>query len=225
MREARAVVERVLASGRRSTGSTRASARSRATASRSRRSAASRSRPSPTRPATYGRPLATDVVRAMMLTRANGMAKAGVGVRRELVELLVAAAQRGRAPDRAHGRLGRAGRPLGDGRHRQGADRPRLRRVPRRVAARAPRRCARAGLEPIELEAKEALALISLERRHDGPRLARAGRRRRPRREHADRGRAELRGVRREPLGDPRGGGADAARTPARWRPRRACAS
>src|SRR5579864_9050230 len=33
---------------------------------------------------------ATDVVRAMMLTRANGMAKAGVGVRRELVEMLVA---------------------------------------------------------------------------------------------------------------------------------------
>ncbi|MCP9491257.1 MAG: aromatic amino acid ammonia-lyase [Solirubrobacteraceae bacterium MAG38_C4-C5] len=26
------------------------------------------------------------VVRAMMLTRANGMAKAGVGVRRELIE-------------------------------------------------------------------------------------------------------------------------------------------
>ena len=37
----------------------------------------------------YGRPLATDVVRAMMVTRANGMAKAGVGVRRELVQLLV----------------------------------------------------------------------------------------------------------------------------------------
>ena len=37
----------------------------------------------------YGRPLATDVVRAMMLARANGMAKAGVGVRRELVEALV----------------------------------------------------------------------------------------------------------------------------------------
>src|SRR5579862_379561 len=38
----------------------------------------------------YGQVLATDVVRAMMLSRANGMAKAGVGVRRELVELLVA---------------------------------------------------------------------------------------------------------------------------------------
>ena len=38
----------------------------------------------------HGRPLPTDVVRAMMLTRANGMAKAGVGVRRELVELIVA---------------------------------------------------------------------------------------------------------------------------------------
>jgi histidine ammonia-lyase len=39
--------------------------------------------------ASYGRPLATDVVRAMMLSRVNGMLKAGVGVRRELIELLV----------------------------------------------------------------------------------------------------------------------------------------
>ena len=38
----------------------------------------------------YGRPLATDVVRAMMVSRVNGMLKAGVGVRRELIELLVA---------------------------------------------------------------------------------------------------------------------------------------
>jgi histidine ammonia-lyase len=36
----------------------------------------------------YGRPLPVPVVRAMMLTRANGMAKAGVGVRRELIELI-----------------------------------------------------------------------------------------------------------------------------------------
>jgi histidine ammonia-lyase len=32
--------------------------------------------------ASYGQPLATDIVRAMMVARANGMAKAGVGVRR-----------------------------------------------------------------------------------------------------------------------------------------------
>ena len=38
----------------------------------------------------YGRPLPTDVVRAMMVSRINGMLKAGVGVRRELIELLVA---------------------------------------------------------------------------------------------------------------------------------------
>lgn len=37
----------------------------------------------------YGRPLATDVVRAMMVSRVNGMLKAGVGVRRELIEALV----------------------------------------------------------------------------------------------------------------------------------------
>ncbi len=38
----------------------------------------------------YGRPLPTDVVRAMMASRVNGMLKAGVGVTRELIELLVA---------------------------------------------------------------------------------------------------------------------------------------
>ena len=38
----------------------------------------------------YGRPLATDVVRAMIVSRVNGMLKAGVGVTRELIELLVA---------------------------------------------------------------------------------------------------------------------------------------
>ena len=69
----------------------------------------------------YGRPLATDVVRAMMLARANGMAKAGVGVRRELVELLVALLNAGVHPIVRMSRLGRAGRPLGDVGHRQGA--------------------------------------------------------------------------------------------------------
>jgi histidine ammonia-lyase len=38
----------------------------------------------------YGRPLPTDVVRGMMVSRVNGMLKAGVGVTRELIELLVA---------------------------------------------------------------------------------------------------------------------------------------
>src|SRR6201996_5705413 len=38
----------------------------------------------------YGRPLPTDIVRAMMVSRVNGMLKAGVGVRRELIELIVA---------------------------------------------------------------------------------------------------------------------------------------
>ena len=37
----------------------------------------------------YGRPLPRDVVRAMMLARANGMATAGVGVRCELAQLLL----------------------------------------------------------------------------------------------------------------------------------------
>src|ERR1022692_2732409 len=43
----------------------------------------------------YGPPVPTDIVRAMMVSRVNGMVKAGVGVRRELIELLVAALNAG----------------------------------------------------------------------------------------------------------------------------------
>lgn len=107
----------------------------------------------------YGRPLATEVVRAMMVTRANGMAKAGVGVRRELVELLVAALNAGVHPVvRSIGSVGQGdlsemsdigkvligiGRAEVDGEILRGGD-----------------ALARVGLEPIELAAKEALALI-----------------------------------------------------------------
>ena len=84
----------------------------------------------------YGRPLATDVVRAMMVSRVNGMLKAGVGVRRELIELLVALLNADVHPVvRMVGSVG-PGRSVGDGRHRQGADRPRLGRVRARDAAR-----------------------------------------------------------------------------------------
>jgi histidine ammonia-lyase len=46
----------------------------------------------------YGQPLDTDIVRAMMTARANGMAKAGVGVRREVVLQLVEALNAGLHP-------------------------------------------------------------------------------------------------------------------------------
>lgn len=46
----------------------------------------------------YGQPLSTEVVRAMMLTRANSMAKAGVGVRRELILQLLAMLEAGVHP-------------------------------------------------------------------------------------------------------------------------------
>ena len=48
--------------------------------------------------ASYGQPLHTDIVRAMMVARANGMAKAGVGVRREVVVQLVEALNAGVHP-------------------------------------------------------------------------------------------------------------------------------
>jgi histidine ammonia-lyase len=109
---------------------------------------------------TYGRPLATDVVRAMMLTRANGMAKAGVGVRRELVELLIAALNAGVHP------IVRMVGSVGQGDLSEMADVGKVligrgyaeyegETLPGAEAMQ------RAGLEPIVLEAKEALALVS----------------------------------------------------------------
>jgi histidine ammonia-lyase len=108
----------------------------------------------------YGRPLATDVVRAMMLTRANSMAKAGVGVRRELILLLVDALNGGVHPIvREVGSVGQGdlsemadiGKVLiGMGRAEVGG-----RVLSGREALTA------VGLEPIELAPKEALALIS----------------------------------------------------------------
>jgi histidine ammonia-lyase len=108
----------------------------------------------------YGRLLSTEVVRAMMLTRANGMAKAGVGVRRELVLLLVEALNRGVHPlVRELGSVGESdlaemaeigkvligvGRAEWHGTVLPGAE-----------------ALAKAGLAPIELAPKEALALIS----------------------------------------------------------------
>ncbi|HKI93619.1 MAG TPA: aromatic amino acid ammonia-lyase [Gaiellaceae bacterium] len=107
----------------------------------------------------YGRPLQTEVVRAMMVTRANGMAKAGVGVRRELVELLVATLNAGVHPVvRSIGSVGQGdlsemsdiGKVLiGIGRAEVGGE-----------TLRGDEALARVGLEPIELAAKEALALI-----------------------------------------------------------------
>lgn len=108
----------------------------------------------------YGRPLPADVVRAMMVTRANGMAKAGVGVRRELVELLVEALNRGVHPVvREVGSVGQGdlsemsdiGKVLiGIGRAEVGGQVMSGDEALRKV-----------GLAPIDLAPKEALALIS----------------------------------------------------------------
>ena len=108
----------------------------------------------------YGRLLSTEVVRAMMVVRANGMAKAGVGVRRELVELIVNALNTGVHPIvRSVGSVGQGdlsemadiGKVLiGIGRAEVGGE-----------TLRGGEALARAGLEPIELAPKEALALIS----------------------------------------------------------------
>jgi histidine ammonia-lyase len=109
---------------------------------------------------TYGRPLQTDVVRAMMLSRVNGMLKAGVGVRRELIELLVALLNAGIHP------IVRMLGSVGQGDLSEMADIGKVligrgyaeyegEKLPGAQALR------RAGIEPIRLEPKEALALIS----------------------------------------------------------------
>ena len=110
--------------------------------------------------ASNGPPLPTDIVRAMMLTRANTMAKAGVGVRRELLQLIIDVLNAHVHPIvRAIGSVGQGdlsemadiGKVLiGRGRAEyQGTV------MSGEEALRA------AGLRPIELAPKEALALIS----------------------------------------------------------------
>jgi histidine ammonia-lyase len=108
----------------------------------------------------YGRPVPTDIVRAMMVSRVNGMVKAGVGVRRELIELLVAVLNAGVHP------VVRMVGSVGQGDLSEMADIGKVligrgyaeydgERLPGAEAL------GRAGVAPITLEAKEALALIS----------------------------------------------------------------
>ena len=106
--------------------------------------------------ASYGRPLATDVVRAVVVSRANGMLKAGVGVRRELIEALVALLNLGVHP------VVRMLGSVGQGDLSEMADigkvliAARLGGV-RREMLRGEEALARAGLEAITLGPKEAL--------------------------------------------------------------------
>jgi histidine ammonia-lyase len=108
----------------------------------------------------YGRPLPRDVVRAMMVARANGMATAGVGVRCELAQLLIDVLNRDVHPVvREVGSVGQCdlsemsdiGKVLiGIGHAEVEGEIMSGRAALERV-----------GLEPIELAPKEALALIS----------------------------------------------------------------
>jgi histidine ammonia-lyase len=108
----------------------------------------------------YGRPLPTEVVRAMMVTRVNGMLRAGVGVRRELIELIVALLNAGVHP------VVRMVGSVGQGDLSEMAD------IGKVLIGRGwaefegetlagEDALARAGLQPISLGPKEALGLIS----------------------------------------------------------------
>ena len=110
--------------------------------------------------ASYGEPMEADIVRAMMVARANGMAKAGVGVRRELVLQLVDALNAGVHP--VVRRLGSVGQ--GDLSEMSDIGKVLIGRGFAEVGGRVlPGRQALAevGLEPISLAPKEALALVS----------------------------------------------------------------
>jgi len=110
--------------------------------------------------ATYGDCLPTAVVRAMMLTRVNGLAKGGAGVRLETALALVRALNAGVHPVVLHGgsvgqsdlsemaQVAQALMGLGEAEYRGQVS-------PGAVALRA------AGLSPLELKPKEALGLIS----------------------------------------------------------------
>jgi histidine ammonia-lyase len=108
----------------------------------------------------YGRPLASEVVRAMMVSRANGMLRAGVGVRRELIELLVALLNAGVHP------IVRMVGSVGQGDLSEMADIGKVLigrgwaeyQGERLDGAQALRRV---GITPIALEPKEALGMIS----------------------------------------------------------------
>jgi histidine ammonia-lyase len=101
-----------------------------------------------------------EVVRAMMVTRANGMAKGGVGVRTELVQAIVDALNAGVHPVvRLGGSVGQADlaemAEIGQVLIGRGEADYEGRRMPGAEALAA------AGLEPARLKAKEGLALIS----------------------------------------------------------------
>ncbi|HZB07920.1 MAG TPA: aromatic amino acid ammonia-lyase, partial [Rubrobacter sp.] len=107
-----------------------------------------------------GAELGPDVVRAMMVTRANGMAKGGVGVRAELIQAFLDALNAGVHPVvRTGGSVGQADlaemAEIGQVLIGRGEADYAGRRMPGTEALRA------AGLEPIRLKAKEGLALIS----------------------------------------------------------------
>lgn len=110
--------------------------------------------------ASYGQPLATDIVRAMMVARANGMAKAGVGVRREVVVQLVEALNAGVHP--VVRRLGSVGQ--GDLSEMADIGKVMIGRGYAEVGDRVlpgDQALAAVGLEPISPAPKEALALVS----------------------------------------------------------------
>ena len=108
-----------------------------------------------------GEPYPDEIVRAALLLRANALAKGHSGARPEVVELLLGCLARGVLPVRAEPglrrrkRRPRPARPPGAAARRRGGG------LVRRRAAAGAEALARAGLEPVRLEAKEGLSLVN----------------------------------------------------------------
>ena len=109
-----------------------------------------------------GEPLPAEVVRGMLLLLANSLSKGHSGVRPELVELLLEPARARRPAGRAEPRLRRRlGRPRPARPHRASCSAARARATYGGEELDGGEALRRAGLAPIELAAKEGLALIN----------------------------------------------------------------
>ncbi len=173
-----------------------------------------------------GEPLAREVVRAMMLIRANVLAKGFSGIRPLVAERLCDLLEpRRHAGGALAGQRGRVRRPGAAGPHGAGADRRRRSRVRRRASCPAARRCARAGIEPLDARSQGRHQPDQRHAGHAGHRLPGTGRR-------GDAGRNRRRGLRpdarraaRHAARFRRAHPRARARIPARWKAPRACAS
>ena len=127
-----------------------------------------------------GEPLAREVVRAMMLIRANVLAKGFSGIRPLVAERLCDLLNRGVTPVvPSQGSVGASRRPGAAGPHGAGADRRRRSRIRGRACCPAARRCGAPASSRIELRSQGRHQPDQRHAGHAGHRLPGTGCRRR----------------------------------------------